>query len=101
MVETNIPKDIRVYKTRVVGPLTLRQLICLCVAAALDGLLYLVFENLLHVPVRIYISSDIHGYPCYGILNRCRRCSDGSLSEEYNCLYVTCADKKKDKYKTG
>ena len=55
MVETNIPKDIRVYKTRVVGPLTLRQLICLCIAAALDGLLYLVFENLLHVPVRIFI----------------------------------------------
>ena len=55
MVETNIPKDIRVYKTRVVGPLTLRQLICLCIAVALDGLLYLVFENLLHVPVRIFI----------------------------------------------
>lgn len=55
MVETNIPKDIRVYKTRVVGPLTLRQLICLCIAAALDGLLYLVFENLLHIPVRIFV----------------------------------------------
>lgn len=40
MVETKVPKDIRVYKTKIIGPFSLRQLICLVLAVLLDGLIY-------------------------------------------------------------
>ena len=29
MIEAKMPKDIRVYETKLIGPLTLRQTICL------------------------------------------------------------------------
>ena len=40
MIETKVPKDIRVYKTKIIGPLSFRQLICLIVAVIVDGFLY-------------------------------------------------------------
>lgn len=44
MIETNVPDDIRQYKTKLVGPLTLRQLICICIAMALDLLIYAILS---------------------------------------------------------
>lgn len=32
MIEAKMPKDIRVYETKLIGPLTLRQTICLYTA---------------------------------------------------------------------
>ena len=40
MIETKVPKDIRAYKTKIIGPFSLRQLICLIVAAIVDGFVY-------------------------------------------------------------
>lgn len=36
MIKSRIPKDIRKYETKLVGPFTLRQTICIAVAVALD-----------------------------------------------------------------
>lgn len=43
MIETKIPKDIRVYKTKVIGPFTLRQTVCVILAAGVDVLLCIFF----------------------------------------------------------
>ena len=40
MIETKVPKDVRSYKTKVIGPFSLRQLICLVIAAIVDGFAY-------------------------------------------------------------
>ena len=39
-VEVRVPKDIRGYKTKIIGSLTLRQLICIAVAVAVDIFAY-------------------------------------------------------------
>ena len=43
MIEAKMPKDIRVYETKLIGPLTLRQTICLCVAIFVDIVLYVLY----------------------------------------------------------
>lgn len=46
-VETRVPKDIRSYKTKVIGSLTLRQLVCFGITAAFDLILYtMVFTHI-------------------------------------------------------
>lgn len=46
-VETRVPKDIRSYKTKIIGSLTLRQLICVGIAVFLDLILYtMVFSHM-------------------------------------------------------
>lgn len=40
MIETKIPSDIRKYKTKIVGTLTLRQLICILITVIVDVILY-------------------------------------------------------------
>ena len=40
MLETKVPKDIRVYKTKLVGGLTFRQFICVVLMILLDLFLY-------------------------------------------------------------
>ncbi|MCC2254571.1 PrgI family protein [Ruminococcus sp. CLA-AA-H200] len=40
MIDAKIPKDIRAYKAKLIGPFTARQLICLAIMAASDILLY-------------------------------------------------------------
>ena len=41
MLETQIPKDIRKYESKLVGPFTLRQLICFIIACLVA---YIVFK---------------------------------------------------------
>lgn len=36
MIKSRIPKDIRKYETKIVGPFTLRQMICIAISIAID-----------------------------------------------------------------
>ena len=40
MIEVKTPRDIMAYETKVFGPLTLKQLICIIIAIVLDIFLY-------------------------------------------------------------
>lgn len=40
MITTKVPKDIRKYKPKVLGNLTVRQLVCISLAAVADFLIY-------------------------------------------------------------
>lgn len=40
MIETKMPKDIRTYKTKLIGPFTMRQIICVAVMTVVDITLY-------------------------------------------------------------
>lgn len=42
MIEVKMPKDIMTYESKVVGPLTMRQLICAIIAVILDVIVYFV-----------------------------------------------------------
>lgn len=43
MIEIQVPKDITTYKTKIIGPLTVRQLVILVMVIALDIFLYTTF----------------------------------------------------------
>ena len=55
MIEAKMPKDIRVYETKLIGPLTLRQTICLCVAIFVDIVLYVTVIKPFHVNIRLVV----------------------------------------------
>lgn len=56
MVETKVPKDVRAYKTKIIGPFTMRQLICIAAAVAFDFVLYLIVTALdVHLNMRLVI----------------------------------------------
>lgn len=40
MIETKVPKDIRNYKTKIIGNLSFRQIICVAIAVIVDIILY-------------------------------------------------------------
>lgn len=40
MIETKVPKDIRVYETKIIGPFSLRQAVCFLLLIFLDILIY-------------------------------------------------------------
>lgn len=46
MIETKVPKDIRSYKTKIIGPFSTRQLLCLVGAILVDGLAYILLSTL-------------------------------------------------------
>lgn len=46
MIEVQIPKDVSVYESPLVGPLTARQTICVAVAAAVEYAYYMVIKTL-------------------------------------------------------
>lgn len=46
MIETKVPKDVRSYKTKILGPLTLRQIICIVVAGIFDIILYMIATSM-------------------------------------------------------
>lgn len=46
MIETKVPKDVRSYKTKILGPLTLRQVICVVVAGIFDIILYMIATSM-------------------------------------------------------
>ena len=46
MIETQVPKDVSVYESPLVGPLTSRQAICVAAAAAIEYVYYTVINTL-------------------------------------------------------
>lgn len=60
MIETKVPKDISVYETKIAGPLTLRQLICLTVSVIIDYLVYVfVLDKFVSPDYYVYIFAMI------------------------------------------
>lgn len=46
MIEVQIPKDVSVYESPLVGPLTARQTVCVAITAAVEYAYYMVIKNL-------------------------------------------------------
>ena len=55
MIEFKVPKDIRVYETKIFGPLTLRQTICVIIMALFDLIIFFGVFRPLHLRVEIAI----------------------------------------------
>lgn len=45
MIETRVPKDIRQYESKIIGPLTTRQLVCVSLSAAAAIGLFSIFKT--------------------------------------------------------
>ena len=43
MVETKVPKDIRNFKGKVLGPFSFRQIVCIAIAIVVDFAVYIFF----------------------------------------------------------
>lgn len=62
MIKSRIPKDIRKYETKIVGPFTLRQMICIAIAVAIDFIILMLcmqFEASIDMIVVILMFADI------------------------------------------
>ena len=46
MIESKVPKDVRAYKTKIIGPFTTRQILCIVAAAVLDIFIYFIVSTL-------------------------------------------------------
>ena len=55
MIETKIPKDIRSYKTKVVGSLTIRQVIFFIIAVVVDLIVWFLFLTSTNLDLRARI----------------------------------------------
>lgn len=55
MIEAKMPKDIRVYKTKLIGSLTFRQLICFLIAGIVDFILYIAVIEPFHISAKVVI----------------------------------------------
>jgi hypothetical protein len=58
-IEAQVPKDIRVYKSKVLGPFTLRQVICLAVAIAVDCILYFGIFSVFNLSINFLVYAVI------------------------------------------
>ena len=54
MIETKMPKDIRAYKTKIFGPLTTRQAICVAIMGVVDVILYLNIMSPMNAPMEVW-----------------------------------------------
>ena len=50
MIETKMPKDIRAYKTKLIGPFTGRQAICVVIAGIVFIIFYACIAQPFHLP---------------------------------------------------
>lgn len=57
MIESKMPKDIRAYKTKLIGPFNGRQLVCIAIMAVVDIMLY----NFVVVPLQLSTDLIIYG----------------------------------------
>lgn len=55
MIKRDVPKDIRSYKTKIIGSFTGRQLLCTSIAGVLVAFLYFAILNPLGVPKTVSI----------------------------------------------
>ena len=51
MIEAKVPKDIRSYKTKMIGPLTLRQFLCIFIIGIMDFAIYSYIIKPLHINI--------------------------------------------------
>lgn len=61
MIEVQVPKDVSVYESPLIGPLTSRQAVCLAAAAAVEYVYYNVIQML-------NIGLDMNTMLCIGII---------------------------------
>ena len=61
MIEVQVPKDVSVYESPLIGPLTSRQAVCLAAAAAVEYIYYNVIQML-------NIGIDMNTMLCIGII---------------------------------
>lgn len=55
MIEAKVPKDIRSYKTKMVGPLTLRQFLCIFIIGIMDFAIYSYIIKPLHINIDLLV----------------------------------------------
>ena len=55
MIETKMPKDIRAYKTKLIGPFTGRQAICVVIAGIVFIIFYACIAQPFHLPQGIHL----------------------------------------------
>ena len=55
MIETKVPKDIRSYKTKIIGNLSFRQVICIAITIIVDIILYFGILKNLNISPKILI----------------------------------------------
>lgn len=56
MIEVEIPKDIRQYESKVVGPLTVRNLVCLVCGSVIAVPVYMIIKDLVPTDLCIFVS---------------------------------------------
>ena len=61
MIEVQVPKDVSVYESPLIGPLTSRQAICVAVAAAVEYVYYTIINSL-------NITLEMNSLICIGML---------------------------------
>lgn len=59
MIETKVPMDIRKYKTKIIGPFTLRQAICVGISIFIDLMFYLFIYSSLDLSINFLIYTVI------------------------------------------
>lgn len=63
MIEVKIPKDVSVYESTLIGPLTSRQTVCLAIAAGIEFVYYNVIQIL-----NLNATIDMNALLCIGIV---------------------------------
>ena len=54
-IEKEIPKDIRQYEPKLIGPFTTRQVLCLIPALGLGVALFVILKNVFSTDIRLFI----------------------------------------------
>ena len=55
MIETRVPKDIRTVKANVLGPLSMRQTVCLTIAVITDIVLYVTIKSTFNMDISFFV----------------------------------------------
>lgn len=55
MIEAKVPRDIRSYKTKMIGPLTLRQFLCIFIIGIMDFAIYSYIIKPLHINIDLLV----------------------------------------------
>ena len=61
-VQGPVPADIRKYQTKILGPLTLRQIVCIAIAGAIDLVFFQTIQPVLQIPLNslVYVLMAIN-----------------------------------------
>ena len=90
MIEAKVPKDIRSYKTKMIGPLTLRQFLCIFIIGIMDFAIYSYIIKPLHINIDVSGPSD-----CCFRMDRAYEYAFGKVFKENHSKSVHNAKKQK------